>query len=329
MRHRAIFGHAIVLVVSLQLTIGCTGIGVRERTEAPTPPAAPALASAGARAPILLTSASPATSSLSVMTYNLKHRESREDLGAMAQSLRSDLQRTPDIILCQEVMFDSKTDHAGATLASMLAYQCRGTKRTSDREGLAILSRYPFAHYEERHLDAQTSRLLLGFRRVSVMGEFLVPGIGRVRAVNVHFTNWSFEQRIRRKQIQETIAWITERDKAAPAALTLFGGDFNAARDGEEMQWLKSQLPSQQVVFQDFNSEAPSFGRPGKPRIRLDYIFVAAPRTGVNLLEERMLWKEGLIKNGDDHFFPSDHVAIVHRYGLKPAAGFAVSSVAE
>ena len=46
-------------------------------------------------------------------------------------------------------------------------------------------------------LEAQTSRLLIGFNRVSVMGEFLVPHVGRVRVVNVHFTNWKFERRIR------------------------------------------------------------------------------------------------------------------------------------
>ena len=92
-----------------------------------------------------------------------------------------------------------------AELAEELGYHSRGTKRWQNREGVAIVSRYPFVYYDERYLRARTSSLLMGFRRVSAMGEVQVPGVGRVRLVTTHLAYQPWEGRIRRRQMNETL----------------------------------------------------------------------------------------------------------------------------
>src|SRR5262249_41212489 len=133
------------------------------------------------------------TDRLSVMSFNMKHKDRPAELAVMANHLRTDGAESPRFLLLQEVgVGRSGVQGEGdtrAVLANELEYYCRGTKRSSDREGIAIASRYPFLYYAERSLKHQTSRMLLGFNRISVMGEFNVPEVGRVRVVNVHFTN--------------------------------------------------------------------------------------------------------------------------------------------
>lgn len=265
---------------------------------------------------------------LSVMTVNLWHKDRPDELKIVAEQLRKDLPQVPDFILCQEVVFkrSGELNNTAEVLAANLGYHARGTKRTSDREGIAIVSKYPFAYYAERHLKHQTSRLLLGFRRVSAMGEFDVPSIGRVRVVNVHFTNWGFEAHIRRKQLAETLAWVEERQKIVPATVTFLGGDFNARIDWDEMDQIKEAGGS--VVYANHNSDEPSMGPVGKPNKRIDFIFVASPDRPARLVDERLLWKNGLPK-GNSRFFLSDHLAVVHTYHFKESPDQAITSAAE
>ncbi|MHC4614567.1 MAG: exonuclease/endonuclease/phosphatase family protein, partial [Planctomycetota bacterium] len=161
---------------------------------------------------------------LAVLSFNMQHKDMPEQLAVMGQRLATDAPRIPDFILCQEVLFQRARhkgqDNTAAVLADELGYYCRGTKRTSDREGVAIVSRYPFVHYDAKHLQARTAPFLLGFRRVSVMGEFMVPDVGRVRLVSVHLAYQTFEHHVRRKQLTETLEWIADRQREVPAELT-------------------------------------------------------------------------------------------------------------
>ena len=258
--------------------------------------------------------------SLNVMTINLEHKDRPRELRVTADYLREQLEKVPDFILCQEVKFerdDALAPNTAAVLARELGYDCKGTKRKSDNEGVAIISRYPFLYYDELHLKAQTSALLLGFNRVSVMGEFFVPKIGRVRVVNVHFTNWAFEHHIRDKQLAETLQWIDRRQARAHAAITFFGGDFNAKHNWNEMKQLSDGAFT--MAFEDYNGVDPTHGSPGSPRKRIDFIFVSAAN---RLLfgGEQILFKDAL-KDGDSSFHLSDHCAVLHRYDLKVPAG--------
>ncbi|HEV8292642.1 MAG TPA: endonuclease/exonuclease/phosphatase family protein [Tepidisphaeraceae bacterium] len=257
---------------------------------------------------------------INVMTINMEHRDRPHELRVAADFMRDHLERVPDFILCQEVKFerdDELAPNTAAVLARELGFDCKGTRRKSDNEGVAIISRYPFLYYDELHLRAQTSPLLLGFNRVSVMGEFFIPKIGRVRIVNVHFTNWAFEHHIRDKQLAETLKWIDQRQSKVQAAITFFGGDFNAKHNWGEMKQL---APGATVMdFQDYNGVDPTQGSPGSPHKRIDYIFVSAAN---RLLfgGEQILFKDSL-KDGDSSFHLSDHCAVLHRYTLKTPTG--------
>jgi endonuclease/exonuclease/phosphatase family metal-dependent hydrolase len=272
--------------------------------------------------------ASAAQPSLDVMTINLWHKNRPDELLAMVNHLRSDIDGVPDFILCQEVVFHRDEDQPTDTakfLARQLGFHSKGTQRKSDREGVAIISRHPFLFYDELHLKAQTSRLLLGFNRVSVMGEFFVKGTGRVRVVNVHFTNWEFERRIRAKQLAETMRWIADRQAKVHCAVTFFGGDFNAKRHWDEMKPLDRLDSNGALLFEDFNTDAPSMGSPGKPNKRIDFIFVAGGR--LDFAGERILFQQRL-SDGDSDFHLSDHVAVLHRYKLKQPAAIPVADAA-
>ncbi|MGE5609414.1 MAG: endonuclease/exonuclease/phosphatase family protein [Bacillota bacterium] len=282
----------------------------------PTTQAAPT--QAGTVQPAQLASLAQQRDSLSVMSFNMWHKDRPDQLKTMANQLRTDLKQLPDFILCQEVVFGRgrAEDNTAAVLGNQFGYYSRGTKRTSDREGIAIISRYPFAYYSEKHLKAQTSRLLFGFNRVSVMGEFLVPGIGRVRVVDVHLTNWGFEHHIRRKQLQETLAWISERETQVPAAVTILGGDFNAKSHWDEMKQIPQADATGRIRFLNFNSDVPSMGSLGSPNKRIDHIFVSAATSTVQLLQEKLFWKEGL-RDGSSRFYVSDHLCLLHVYSFK------------
>jgi endonuclease/exonuclease/phosphatase family metal-dependent hydrolase len=256
--------------------------------------------------------------SLNVMTINMQHKDRPHELKVMADYLRGNLDRVPDFILCQEVVFgrdEIMAPDTAAVLARELGYSSRGTKRKSDSEGVAIISRFPFLFYDELHLKAQTSPLLLGFNRVSVMGEFFVPKIGRVRVVNVHLTNWEFEHRIRARQVAETMKWLQDRQAKVPAAVTFFGGDFNSRRHWNEMKPLDELPTGKTLAFEDFNTTSPTMGSPGSPRKRIDFIFAA---TGGRLTfgSEKILFKDKLT-DGDSSFHLSDHCAVLHHYDLK------------
>jgi len=264
--------------------------------------------------------------SLNVMTINMQHRDRPNELRVAADFMRDHLEKLPDFVLCQEVKFerdDVLAPNTAAVLAREMGYDCKGTRRKSDNEGVAIISRYPFLYYDELHLRAQTSPLLLGFNRVSVMGEFFVPKIGRVRVVNVHFTNWAFEHHIRDKQLAETLEWIDQRQAKVHAAITFFGGDFNAKHNWNEMKQM-GEAATTQMAFEDYNGVDPTHGSPGSPRKRIDYIFVSSANR-LNFGGEKILFKDAL-KDGDSSFHLSDHCAVMHRYTLKtPGIPTAVS----
>jgi endonuclease/exonuclease/phosphatase family metal-dependent hydrolase len=258
---------------------------------------------------------------LTVLSFNMQHKDKPQQLAVMAEHLAADVPHLPDFILCQEVLFNRARhkgqDNTAAVLADELGYHCRGTKRTSDREGVAIVSRYPFVHYESRHLKARTAPFLLGFRRVSVMGEFLVPDVGRVRVVSVHFAYQSFEHHVRRKQLTETLAWIAERESEVPAALTVLGGDFNIEPHWSELSPMWDTELTGGLRFSDWNGDEPTRGPKGNPNVRIDYIFVAATGCNLRMMGEKLLFDEQLRRpNGSGRFWLSDHLGVLHEYAI-------------
>lgn len=264
---------------------------------------------------------------LSVLSFNMHHRDRPNELAVMADRLRSDIAETPDFILLQEVVFGRSKqegeENTAAVLANELDYYSRGTKRSSDHEGVAIISRYPFLYYAERQLQHQTSRLLLGFNRVSVMGEFKVPDIGRVRVVNVHFTNWGFEDRVRRGQLTETLQWVAERQRQEPADLIIFGGDFNIEAGWDELNLMHDAVATGGITYVSHNDPSTdTFGSTGNATKRVDYIFIAQPlhTTGLEYVDEKTLWANGIPLAGTKKRLQlSDHLPVLQEFELQQA----------
>jgi endonuclease/exonuclease/phosphatase family metal-dependent hydrolase len=274
---------------------------------------------------------------LSIMTFNMQHRNNPDELEVVADHLQSDLDETPDFILCQEVLFERSHNPEEANTAALLAndLDCywHGTKRTSDREGVAIISRYPFTYYAERHLKSQTSRLLLGFRRVSVMGEFQVPGTGLVRVTNIHLTNWGFEEHVRRKQLEETLEWMADREREVHADVNILGGDFNIKSGSDELKIVTEGKYAQLFNFQNCNTGLPTRGGKGHPSYRVDYIFISSPNKQLQLTQqgEQRLFLQGLTSpTHKSRFWPSDHVPVVQEFASgKSVKPVTVASIAD
>ncbi len=255
---------------------------------------------------------------LLVMSFNTEHRDRPDEMRAFAGWLR-DVEELPDLILCQEVRFRPTGEPAAAVLATELDLHWRGTAREGDHEGLVVISRFPIFYYDELHLEARTSALLMGHRRVSTMAELDVPGLGRVRAVNVHFANWPFEGHVRRRQLEETLAWSAERDRTVPADVTILGGDFNMTPHAPEFDALqKAELTGGQRWL-DGNTYRPTRCPRGRPVKRIDYLFIAVRGLDVVQVREKLLLEDGLPRpDGTGRFRLSDHLPLVQAFSMKP-----------
>jgi len=255
---------------------------------------------------------------LRVITFNTKHRDVPVQLAAVAKRLQSDFPQPPDFILCQEVVFDrpkSKAqDNTAAALAAQLGegWHCRAVAREGGPEGVAILSPHPFEHFEHLHLKTRDAWHKAGFPRVSVMGEFQLPPIGRVRVVNVHLAHRHSAHDIRREQLRETLEWMAARQREVPADAIILGGDFNIEPGWDEWSVLKDASVNGGLEFHDFNSATPCSGKVGRPFQRVDYVYIAAPQRAVTSAGEAILWPHGIpTVDGASRFHPSDHLPLL------------------
>ena len=274
--------------------------------------------------PALALSCPDGSRCLSVLSFNMQHRDSPIQLDAMAHCLRADRSPSPDFILCQEVVFGRPKrrgeENTAVLLANLLEYHSQATSRRGGSEGVAILSRYPFDHYSYKHLEAEDGFLSGGFPRVSVMGEFIVPNSGRVRVVNVHLAHRRSRHKIRREQLEETLEWIAQRERAVPADITILGGDFNIEPEWEELAVVRDPGACAGLYFHDYNSRIPTSGRLGKPYRRVDYVFVAAPYRQVESVCEAPLWPQGMpTRDGSARFWISDHLPLLHVFAIGPS----------
>jgi endonuclease/exonuclease/phosphatase family metal-dependent hydrolase len=317
--------------VTLILTLGCQKPSTH-RTALSDSPDALRPASAKGSAAVSLSARGDSgsletiglTDRLSVMSFNMEHRDRPKELAVMAKHLRSDMAETPDFLLLQEVVFARSRiageENTAAVLANELGYYSRGTQRTSDREGIAIVSRYPFLYYASRELSHQTSGLLLGFKRVSIMGEFNVPQIGRVRVVDVHLTNWDFDAHVRREQLEETLIWAGQRQKDAPCDLIVFGGDFNITADCDDLDMMYNTALSGGIDYRSYNNPRTNT-RGGK---RVDHIFVATPanRSNLSYINEQTMWRDGLtFSSTGSQFQLSDHLPVLQEFRVARGSG--------
>lgn len=254
------------------------------------------------------------TKSLGIMTINLQHERKVENFKKLTDGIRDDFEDVPEFFVFQEVMFDNKKEESTASIrhfAEQMGYYYRATSRPTDNEGLGIASRYPFSYYAHKRYKKQ-SLIPPFYKRIALMGEFEVPGQGLVRVVNIHLTNWGWENGDRRKQMRETLEWMAERQREVVADVIVLGGDFNGeTSDSEFRDLLKDEEIMDGVVLSNFNSSQGTHSGGA----RIDNLLVWSRLTKVTPESEAIV-----------DYGISDHSHVAHRYEMNPKSYFAHSS---
>ena len=177
---------------------------------------------------------------LKVLILNLHcYQESDQDakLNRIAQAIN---ELDVDLVCFQEVAEhwnDGRGDWQSNT-ARIIHERVRGTyylctdwsHRGFDRyrEGVALLSRYPFLRTEAMYVSASQDPYDIHARKV-LFGQVNVPGAGQVNLFSAHLSWWSDGFR---EQFDALHAWANRLHTRTTAA-TLLGGDFNIQAGAE------------------------------------------------------------------------------------------------
>lgn len=242
-------------------------------------------------------------------------------MGAGLSALR------PDVVLLQEV-FRAEAGEAdtagvlGEVLGMAVAYAPARAKVRSwlgrdvaSESGLAVLVRGEVIGSERLPLPSDAAG---GERIALIVKARLATGIAVVAGC-VHLSHLRGDEARRREQLEAVLAveaW------AAPAALRLLGGDFNASINGEEMRWLAAfprwRLTEAGVALRLYQPTHPLPPHPGRPGRRIDGLFSVEGRDGPSAavvaggvaldVPERGVW-------------PSDHAAVWADFERAPAWG--------
>ena len=255
----------------------------------------------------------PEKRELTILSYNiLRTKDQIETGGIMASDLTSNSEITPDFILWQEVMGKNDEESPEKLFAEKMGnYYSEFISKSGKQsgEGSAIISRYPFELVDHKVFPGTI--FPPDFERVALLGEFIVPGIGYVRIINVHLS-W-INARARKSQVKTTLQWLEALEQERSADLTIFGGDFNAKPNSKPIS-LVMHNDYFDMKFYNFND--PSLGT-SSLNSRIDYIFMAPLNPQLmEVVFERLIWTVDKL---------SDHVAILHKYRFycSPAPGYA------
>lgn len=228
-----------------------------------------ATVAAGTTACALLSQAmaAPATTSLDVVTYNIRHgrgMDDRVDLERTAAVLR---QQVPDIIALQEVdervQRSGRVDQArelgrmlrmGHSFGAFMDYQ-------GGRYGMATLSRFPI-------ITSWSIALPDGSEpRVALATEIELPNRARIVAVNVHF-DWLDDDNDRYRQ---AVALGRVLDTLSLPYIVL--GDFNDQRNSRTVR----QFQDMAVELRKPSADRFTFSSTS-PTKEIDHIFVGPER---------------------------------------------------
>ncbi len=236
-------------------------------------------------------------------------------------------QSKPDILMCQEVWSDGDRDQAEeiAVALGLGVVRTTGADDKPQRFGNAIFSRWPIQLAAQRNLpgpDGQPS-----FRTVLAVW-IDAPG-GRQLACTTHL-DWSYGgSTIRQAQLDAVVGLIAELDddRGTPREPSqnpppLLAGDLNAVPESDEIRRLTGAAEPYRspMVFTDcwaavgdgtgetWVRENPHAADALFPRRRLDYVFVAWPRTKPYLNPQGAFLAGTTAHNG---MVPSDHYAVV------------------
>ena len=239
----------------------------------------------------------------------------------------------PDVVLLQEVrQIEGKLPNQAAALAGALGLAHTFAPTVAwggGDEGLAILCRHPLDGVTATplpHATAQERRILLGATARTPDGP-----------VGLFTTHLNYRLGDGQKREDQIVA--AERAVAAHAApVKIWGGDFNAAPDSDEVRWLRGLRSvvvdgvARRVYYQDafllrrpdqpghtWSAANPHTGALAwlEPNRRIDYLFVShMNRDGSGaVLDARVALDQPL-----DGVLPSDHYAVVAEVRVAPRA---------
>ncbi len=238
----------------------------------------------------------------------------------------------PDAVLLQEVrQVAGRVPNQGQAIADALGMSAAfavATEWGGGHEGLAILSKYPLsdvAHVELPHATDQERRIVLGATAATPSG-----------AVGLFTSHLNYRMTDGQKREDQIVA--AEKHVAAHSApVKIWGGDFNATPDSDEIRWLKglrSILTDGQlrrVYYQDAfavrHAVAPGFTwssrNPHTDSLawleldrRIDYLFVShRNRDGSGAILDANVVLDTPNAKGN---FSSDHFAVMADVRIAP-----------
>lgn len=230
----------------------------------------------------------------------------------------------PDVVLLQEVrQVAGRVPNQGETLAAALAMHAAfavATEWGDGQEGLSILSRHPLTdvhHVELPHAVPNERRIVLGATANT--------DDGPVGLFTSHFNYRLTDGQKREEQIVAAEAIVARH----PAPVKIWGGDFNASPDADEIRWLRGARSvtvngaAKRVYYQDAYALHHEV-QPGhtwasrnthtgalawlEPNRRIDYLWVShRNRDGSGAIHSA----EIALDEATDGIFPSDHFAVV------------------
>ncbi len=238
----------------------------------------------------------------------------------------------PDIVFLQEVrQIEGALANQGATLAEAFGMHHMFAPALAwgdGEEGLAILSRHALKDRSvERlpHANDKEARILLGVTATTPVGD-----------VGLFTTHLNYRMTDGQKREDQIVA--AERVVAAhPARVKIWGGDFNAPPDADEIRWLRGLRSvnvdgvAKRVYYQDafalrhpesaghtWSANNPHTGALAwlESNRRIDYLFVShMNRDGSGaVLDARVV-----LDQADGGALPSDHYALLAEVRVAPA----------
>lgn len=234
-----------------------------------------------------------------------------------------------DVVLLQEVWSDDGDDQAQILADAGGYHLARSTRESGQpyRFGNAVLSRWPILRSQTFVLpgaDGEPSH------RSAILTVLDAPH-GPTAVATTHL-DWHYDQSTTRQRQLEALVPVFARwqREHAPEQAMVFGGDFNAMPDSDEVRRLTGLAAGYEpgLVFTDgwaatnddlgytWTRENPNSPDAQWPKRRLDYVFVSWPRPKPTGNPVRSMLA-GVEKH--DGVVPSDHYAVVVDLDDRPA----------
>lgn len=246
---------------------------------------------------------------LKILQYNLLRLNNQpgKQIPAMHRFFEANLEKKPDIMLWQEVKGRKDDKSPERVMAALGGYHAIYTNKKGGKEGEgnAVLSRWPIVR---SYYFTLKSSALLDTKRLMLVADIDVPGVGLVRAASLHAAWARWMDGVREKQVKECLGHLDDLQRAQPAVATFFGGDFNDTLSSDAVKQVYFPQTPHRIRYTTNNNP---LTKTFKARRRIDFIFAGAISLGrtPTFVSEQALFDKGELKM-------SDHSAVLQEFEL-------------